>query len=95
MNFKILQGKLSDDQEKERTQLKAELEQEMEMLLAYQSKVKKMTDAHHEKETKDLKEKIALQHALVEQKVSLICIELHISCRFNTLFFIHIYIFLT
>ena len=74
------QGKLSDDQEKERSQLTLQLEQEMEMLLAYQSKVRKMTENHHENETKELKEKVALRQALLDQKVFLLFYQLYFSC---------------
>jgi len=64
-----LQVKLSDAQEKERTQLTLQLQQELELLTAYQSKVKKVTEATHERELKDLEQKVSLRRAMLEQKV--------------------------
>ena len=64
-----MQGKLSDAQEKERTQLKLQLQQEQDMLAAYQSKVKKVTESQHERELKDLEQKVSLRRAMLEQRV--------------------------
>ena len=65
-----MQIKLSDEQEKERSQLQAQLKQETEMLTAYQSKVRKVTEAQHERELKDLEQKVSLRRAILEQRVS-------------------------
>ncbi|CAK8698018.1 unnamed protein product [Clavelina lepadiformis] len=62
-------GKLSDAQEKERTQLKLQLQQEQDMLAAYQSKVKKVTESQHERELKDLEQKVSLRRAMLEQRM--------------------------
>nr|CAB3266811.1 serine/threonine-protein kinase TAO3-like [Phallusia mammillata] len=61
-------GKLSDAQEKDRTQLSMQLQQELELLTAYQSKVKKVTEAQHERELKDLEQKVSLRRAMLEQR---------------------------
>ncbi|XP_077966919.1 serine/threonine-protein kinase TAO3-like isoform X3 [Styela clava] len=61
--------KLSDGQEKERGQLQMQLQQELELLTAYQSKVKKVMEQQHEKELKDLEQKVSLRRAMLEQKM--------------------------
>lgn len=60
---------MSDAQEKDRTQLSMQLQQELELLTAYQSKVKKVTEAQHERELKDLEQKVSLRRAMLEQRV--------------------------
>lgn len=60
---------MSDGQEKERNQLQMQLQQELELLTAYQSKVKKVMDQQHQKELKDLEQKVSLRRAMLEQKV--------------------------
>ena len=68
----MFQGKLSDAQEKERSHLKNQLQQELELLTAYQSKVKKVTESQHERELKELEQKVSLRRALLENRVSII-----------------------
>uniref|UniRef100_F6UDW5 non-specific serine/threonine protein kinase n=1 Tax=Ciona intestinalis TaxID=7719 RepID=F6UDW5_CIOIN len=62
-------GKLSDSQEKERNQLTVQLQQELELLTAYQSKVKKVTESQHDRELKDLEQKVSLRRAMLEQRM--------------------------
>ena len=49
--------------------MKIQLQQELEMLTAYQSKVKKVTESQHERERKDLEQKVSLRRAMLEQRV--------------------------
>lgn len=46
-----------------------QLQQELELLNAYQSKIKMQTDAQHDRERKDLEQRVSLRRALLEQKV--------------------------
>lgn len=59
-----------------------QLQQELELLNAYQSKIKMQTDAQHERERKDLEQRVSLRRALLEQKVLLYklfsCEDLHL-----------------
>ena len=50
-------------------ELNQRLQQEEELLTAYQSKLRKQTDAQHQKEKKQLEERVSLRRALLEQKV--------------------------
>ena len=50
--------------------LRMQLQQELELLNAYQSKIKMQTDAQHERERKDLEQRVSLRRALLEQKVT-------------------------
>ena len=49
---------------------KQRLEQEYELLTAYQSKIKMQAEAQHQRERKQLEERVSLRRALLEQKVS-------------------------
>lgn len=46
-----------------------QLQQELELLNAYQSKIKMQTDAQHDKERRELEQRVSLRRALLEQKV--------------------------
>ena len=46
-----------------------QLQQELELLNAYQSKIKIHTDTQHEKEVKDLEQRVSFRRALLEQRV--------------------------
>lgn len=48
-----------------------QLQQELELLNAYQSKIKMQTDAQHDREKKDLEQRVSLRRALLEQKVAI------------------------
>lgn len=67
-----------------------QLQQELELLNAYQSKIKMQTDAQHDRERKDLEQRVSLRRALLEQKVlcdkSSSCGDLHSSASLNILF---------
>uniref|UniRef100_S4RCL6 Serine/threonine-protein kinase TAO3 n=1 Tax=Petromyzon marinus TaxID=7757 RepID=S4RCL6_PETMA len=61
--------RLDEAQEGECQALKVQLQQELELLNAYQSKIKMRTDAQHERERKELEQKVSLRRALLEQKI--------------------------
>ncbi|XP_064620244.1 serine/threonine-protein kinase TAO1-B-like isoform X2 [Lineus longissimus] len=59
--------KLDETQLAEENDMKNRLRQELELLIAYQSKVKMQTEAQHQREKKQLEERVSLRRALVEQ----------------------------
>ena len=61
--------RLDDSQVAEAHELKQKLQQELELLMAYQSKIKMQTDAQHQRERRQLEERVSLRRALLEQKV--------------------------
>jgi thousand and one amino acid protein kinase len=63
--------RLDDSQLAEENELKQKLQQELELLMAYQSKIKMQTEAQHQRERKQLEERVSLRRALLEQKVKL------------------------
>ncbi|KAI3354162.1 hypothetical protein L3Q82_018700, partial [Scortum barcoo] len=67
--------RLDETQEAQCQALRMQLQQELELLNAYQSKIKMQTDAQHDRETKDLEQRVSLRRALLEQKVVLYKIE--------------------
>ena len=68
-NYLCLQIRLDETQLAEVKELNQRLQQEEELLSAYQSKIKKQTDAQHQREKKQLEERVSLRRALLEQKV--------------------------
>lgn len=48
-----------------------QLQQELELLNAYQSKIKMHTDTQHEREVKDLEQRVSIRRALLEQRVKI------------------------
>ncbi|XP_016111366.1 serine/threonine-protein kinase TAO3-like [Sinocyclocheilus grahami] len=56
-------------QEAECQALRQQLQQEMELLNAYQSKIKIQTEAQHEREQQKLEQKVSLRRAHLEQKI--------------------------
>uniref|UniRef100_A0A3B3SVX0 non-specific serine/threonine protein kinase n=1 Tax=Paramormyrops kingsleyae TaxID=1676925 RepID=A0A3B3SVX0_9TELE len=61
--------RLDEAQEAECQVLRMQLQQELELLNAYQSKIKMQTDAQHEREKDELEQRVSLRRALLEQKV--------------------------
>ncbi|XP_034727458.1 serine/threonine-protein kinase TAO3 [Etheostoma cragini] len=61
--------RLDEAQEAECQALRHQLQQEMELLNAYQSKIKMQTEAQHEREQQKLEQKVSLRRAHLEQKV--------------------------
>lgn len=49
--------------------MKMQLQQELELLNAYQSKIKMQTDSQHDRERRELEQRVSLRRALLEQKV--------------------------
>lgn len=64
-----LQLRLDETQEAEYQVLRMQLQQELELLNAYQSKIKMHTDTQHEREVKDLEQRVSIRRALLEQRV--------------------------
>lgn len=60
---------MDEAQEGECQVLRMQLQQELELLNAYQSKIKMQTDAQHDKERRELEQRVSLRRALLEQKV--------------------------
>ena len=65
----ILQLRLDETQEAEFQALRQQLQQELELLNAYQSKIKIRTESQHERELRELEQRVALRRALLEQRV--------------------------
>ncbi|KAM6985962.1 LOW QUALITY PROTEIN: serine/threonine-protein kinase TAO1-B [Aplochiton taeniatus] len=61
--------RLDEAQEGECQVLRRQLQQELELLNAYQSKIKMQTEAQHERERQDLEQRVSLRRALLEQKI--------------------------
>nr|XP_004566738.2 serine/threonine-protein kinase TAO3 [Maylandia zebra]XP_004566739.2 serine/threonine-protein kinase TAO3 [Maylandia zebra]XP_004566740.2 serine/threonine-protein kinase TAO3 [Maylandia zebra]XP_004566741.2 serine/threonine-protein kinase TAO3 [Maylandia zebra]XP_004566742.2 serine/threonine-protein kinase TAO3 [Maylandia zebra] len=61
--------RLDEAQEAECRALRQQLQQEMELLNAYQSKIKMQTEAQHEREQQKLEQKVSLRRAHLEQKI--------------------------
>jgi len=61
--------KLSESQEKERQHLKHMLNNEEELLTAFQSKVKMVSEQQHERELKELEQKVSVRRALLEDRM--------------------------
>ncbi|MGH0182119.1 UNVERIFIED_CONTAM: hypothetical protein FKN15_008720 [Acipenser sinensis] len=61
--------RLDEAQEAECQALKHQLQQEMELLNAYQSKIKMQTEAQHDRELQKLEQKVSLRRAHLEQKI--------------------------
>lgn len=68
--FFCRQLKLDEVQVREQEALRVQLQQEQELLSAYQSKQAMQLKAQHEREEKDLQEKVSVRRALLEDKVS-------------------------
>ncbi|XP_027718597.1 serine/threonine-protein kinase TAO2 isoform X2 [Vombatus ursinus] len=61
--------RLDETQESEFQALRQQLQQELELLNAYQSKIKIRTESQHEREARELEQRVALRRALLEQRV--------------------------
>lgn len=67
--FSLSQLRLDEAQEAECQVLKMQLQQELELLNAYQSKIKMQAEAQHDRELRELEQRVSLRRALLEQKV--------------------------
>lgn len=63
------QLRLDEAQESECQVLRMQLQQELELLNAYQSKIKMQTESQQDREKKELEQRVSLRRALLEQKV--------------------------
>uniref|UniRef100_A0A803TWB9 non-specific serine/threonine protein kinase n=1 Tax=Anolis carolinensis TaxID=28377 RepID=A0A803TWB9_ANOCA len=66
---KSLKLRLDETQEAEYQVLRMQLQQELELLNAYQSKIKIHTEAQHEREIKELEQRVSIRRALLEQRI--------------------------
>lgn len=67
--FCLSQLRLDEAQESECQALRMQLQQELELLNAYQSKIKMQTESQQDRERKELEQRVSLRRALLEQKV--------------------------
>lgn len=67
--FFLHQIRLDESQEMEARQLKEQLQQELELLIAFQSKIRMQTESQRNREKKELEERVSVRRALLEQKV--------------------------
>lgn len=65
----LSQLRLDEAQESECQGLRIQLQQELELLNAYQSKIKMQTESQQDRERKELEQRVSLRRALLEQKV--------------------------
>ncbi|CAG9559110.1 unnamed protein product [Danaus chrysippus] len=65
--------RLDESQMMECQQLKMQLEHELDMLTAYQSKSKMQAEAQRNRERRELEERVAVRRALLEQKMECEC----------------------
>ncbi|XP_015789434.1 serine/threonine-protein kinase TAO1 [Tetranychus urticae] len=63
--------RLDESQETEARQLKDHLQQELELLIAFQSKIRMQTEAQRNREKRELEERVSHRRALLEQKMEL------------------------
>ncbi|MCJ8740101.1 hypothetical protein PDJAM_G00054910 [Pangasius djambal] len=61
--------RLDEAQESECQVLRMQLQQELELLNAYQSKIKMQTESQQDRERKELEQRVSLRRALLEQKI--------------------------
>uniref|UniRef100_A0A8C5E8I8 Serine/threonine-protein kinase TAO2 n=1 Tax=Gouania willdenowi TaxID=441366 RepID=A0A8C5E8I8_GOUWI len=61
--------RLDETQEAEHQVLMMQLQQELELLNAYQSKINIHTDTQHDREAKELEQRVSIRRALLEQRV--------------------------
>ena len=64
-----MQIRLDESQEMEARVLKEQLQQELELLIAFQSKIRMQTESQRNREKKELEERVSVRRALLEQKV--------------------------
>lgn len=65
----LLQIRLDESQELEARQLKDTLQQELELLIAFQSKIKMQSEAQRNREKRELDERVQTKKFLLENKV--------------------------
>lgn len=66
----LLQIRLDTVQEAEAAELRNQLKQELELLTAYQCKLKMQASAQHKKDVEELKTRVALRKKALRDKVS-------------------------
>lgn len=61
--------RLDESQEIEARQLRDQLQQELELLIAFQSKIRMQSEAQRSKEKRELKDRVTVRRAILEQKM--------------------------
>ncbi|GAB6030346.1 hypothetical protein CHUAL_006011 [Chamberlinius hualienensis] len=61
--------RLDESQEIEARQLRDQLQQELELLIAFQSKIRMQSEAQRSREKRELKERVSVRRAILEQKM--------------------------
>jgi thousand and one amino acid protein kinase len=61
--------RMDASQVSEISELRERLQQELELLVAYQSKTRMQMDAQHQRERKELEQRVSLRRALIEQQI--------------------------
>lgn len=61
--------RLDESQEIEARQLRTQLQQELELLIAFQSKIRMQTDAQRAREKRELEDRVSIRRAFLEQKM--------------------------
>lgn|SRR6218665_3018655 len=64
------QYKVDMSHSNEKMELQQRLEKEEELLLTYQNKIRQQNELHHQREKKELEQKVALRLVLLNQKVT-------------------------
>ena len=67
----IEQVRLDETQMADANELRGRLQQELELLIAYQSKIKMHGEAQHQREREILEERVSIRRAVLEEQVSL------------------------
>lgn len=65
----VLQIKLDETQLQETNEVTRRLQEELDLLTAYQSQITRQTEAQHQRERKQLEDRVSLRRALLEQKM--------------------------
>lgn len=63
------QIRLDESQELEARQLKETLQHELEMLIAFQSKIRMQSEAQRTRERKELEDRVSMRKIMLEKKV--------------------------
>ena len=72
---------MDETQVNEASELRQQLQQEFELLSAYQSKTRAQLESQLQRERRDLEQRVSLRRAVIEQQVKLVMpSRLYVSC---------------
>ena len=77
----LLQIKLDETQLTEANEMARRLHEELELLTAYQSQTTRQMEVQHQRERKQLEDRVSLRRALLEQKMEEELKKLHTECE--------------